>query len=54
MAVLSFYAEVLDEALPEHDPQETVFRLLVVRAGADRPAVERQSLDAADLFLSSG
>jgi DNA repair protein RecO (recombination protein O) len=29
MAVLSFFAEVLDEALPEHDPQETVFRLLV-------------------------
>jgi DNA repair protein RecO (recombination protein O) len=29
MAVLSFYAELLDEALPEHDPQETVFRLLV-------------------------
>jgi DNA repair protein RecO (recombination protein O) len=29
MTVLSFYAEVLDEALPEHDPQETVFRLLV-------------------------
>lgn len=29
MAVLSFYAEVLDQALPEHDPQETVFRLLV-------------------------
>lgn len=28
-AVLSFYAEVLDEALPEHDPQETVFRLLL-------------------------
>jgi DNA repair protein RecO (recombination protein O) len=28
MAVLSFFAEVLDEALPEHDPQETVFRLL--------------------------
>lgn len=28
MAVLSFYAEVLDEALPERDPQETVFRLL--------------------------
>jgi len=26
-AVLSFYAELLDEALPEHDPQETVFRL---------------------------
>src|ERR1700728_1168388 len=29
MAVLSFYAELLDEALPEKDPQETVFRLLV-------------------------
>jgi DNA repair protein RecO (recombination protein O) len=29
MAVLSFFAEVVDEALPERDPQETVFRLLV-------------------------
>ena len=29
IAVLSFYAELLDEALPEHDPQETVFRLLL-------------------------
>jgi len=29
MAVLSFYAEVLDEALPERDPQDAVFRLLV-------------------------
>jgi DNA repair protein RecO (recombination protein O) len=29
MTALSFYAEVLDEALPEHDPQETVYRLLV-------------------------
>jgi DNA repair protein RecO (recombination protein O) len=29
MAVLSLYAELLDEALPEHDPQETVFRLLL-------------------------
>ena len=28
LAVLSFYAELLDEALPERDPQETVFRLL--------------------------
>jgi DNA repair protein RecO (recombination protein O) len=28
-AVLSFYAEVLEEALPERDPQETVFRLLL-------------------------
>jgi DNA repair protein RecO (recombination protein O) len=29
MAVLSLYAELLDEALPEHDPQETTFRLLL-------------------------
>jgi DNA repair protein RecO (recombination protein O) len=29
VAVLSFYAEVLEESLPEHDPQETVFRLLL-------------------------
>ena len=29
MTVLSFYAEVLDEILPEHDPQDAVFRLLV-------------------------
>ena len=29
LTVLSFYAEVLEEGLPEHDPQETVFRLLV-------------------------
>lgn len=29
MAVLSFFAEVLDEALPERDPQDAVFRLLV-------------------------
>jgi DNA repair protein RecO (recombination protein O) len=29
LTVLSFFAEVLDEALPDHDPQETVFRLAV-------------------------
>lgn len=29
IAVLSFYAELLDESLPEHDPQETVYRLLM-------------------------
>ena len=29
MTVLSFFAEVIDQALPERDPQETVFRLLV-------------------------
>ena len=28
-AVLSFYAEVLEETLPEQDPQETVFRLML-------------------------
>jgi DNA repair protein RecO (recombination protein O) len=28
MTVLSFFAELLDEALPDHDPQQTVFRLL--------------------------
>jgi DNA repair protein RecO (recombination protein O) len=29
LMALSFFAEVLEEALPEHDPQETVFRLIV-------------------------
>jgi DNA repair protein RecO (recombination protein O) len=29
MAVLSLFAEVLDEALPEHDPQEAAFRLVL-------------------------
>jgi len=29
LTVLSLYAEVLEQALPEHDPQETVFRLIV-------------------------
>lgn len=28
LMVLSIYAEVLEQALPEHDPQETVFRLI--------------------------
>jgi DNA repair protein RecO (recombination protein O) len=39
MAVLSFFAEVIDEALPEHDPQETVFRLLL--AVLDQTTVEQ-------------
>src|SRR6202050_4127745 len=39
MAVLSLFAEVLDEALPEHDPQETVFRLLL--AVLDQTTVEQ-------------
>lgn len=29
LAVLSFYAEVLDETLPDHDPHETIFRLVL-------------------------
>jgi DNA repair protein RecO (recombination protein O) len=29
LTALSFYAELLDEILPEHDPQDTVFRLIV-------------------------
>jgi DNA repair protein RecO (recombination protein O) len=29
MAVLSFYAETIDQVLPEHDPQDAVFRLLL-------------------------
>ena len=29
MAVLSFYAEAIDQVLPEHDPQDAVFRLLL-------------------------
>jgi DNA repair protein RecO (recombination protein O) len=29
LTVLSFFAEVIDEALPERDPQDAVFRLLV-------------------------
>ena len=39
MAVLSFFAELLDEVLPERDPQETVFRLLL--AVLDQTTVEQ-------------
>jgi DNA repair protein RecO (recombination protein O) len=39
MTVLSFFAEVLDEALPDHDPQETIFRLLI--SVLDRTTVEQ-------------
>jgi len=45
LAVLSFYAELLDEALPEHDPQETVFRLLLSvleQTTVQQPAVQPQ------------
>jgi DNA repair protein RecO (recombination protein O) len=39
LAVLSFFAELLDEALPDHDPHETVFRLLL--AVLDLTSVEQ-------------
>jgi DNA repair protein RecO (recombination protein O) len=54
MAVLSFYAEVIDEALPERDPQATVFRLVAsvleqtnaIRAERDSPgAAQAQTAD---------
>jgi len=38
MTVLSFFAEVLDEALPDHDPQDTVFRLLLAVLEQTTPA----------------
>jgi DNA repair protein RecO (recombination protein O) len=38
LAILSFYAELLDEALPEHDPQESVFRLLLSVLAQTTPA----------------
>ncbi|UWZ82870.1 DNA repair protein RecO [Occallatibacter riparius] len=40
LGVLSFYAEVLEEALPERDPQETIFRLansVLEQTTAERP-----------------
>ena len=47
MAVLSFYAEVIDEALPERDPQDAVFRLLASvlehTAAAQSETVQQQS-----------
>ena len=53
MAVLSFFAEVLDEALPEHDPQETVFRLLVsVLEQTTVAESEMSAVDAAHLFFA--
>lgn len=39
LAVLSLYAEVLDEALPERDPHETIFRLTT--SVLDRTTVEQ-------------
>jgi DNA repair protein RecO (recombination protein O) len=47
MAVLSFYAEVLDEALPERDPQDAVFRLAAsvleqTHAGEEAPGAQKR------------
>jgi DNA repair protein RecO (recombination protein O) len=35
-AALAFYAEVLEEALPDHDPHEAVFRLVLAVLGHTR------------------
>jgi len=35
-AALAFFAEVLEETLPDHDPQDVVFRLLVAVLGHTR------------------
>ena len=35
-AALAFFAEVLEETLPDHDPQDAVFRLLVAVLGFTR------------------
>lgn len=48
MAVLSLYAEVLDEALPEHDPQDSVFRLV---AGVLELTTEQQPWMPLSYFL---
>lgn len=35
-AALAFYTEVLEEALPEHDPQDAIFRLTLAVVGQTR------------------
>jgi DNA repair protein RecO (recombination protein O) len=47
LAVLSFFAELLDESLPERDPQETVFRLLV--AVLDQMSIRQSAALAGEL-----
>ena len=44
-----FYAEVLEEMLPDHDPQDAIFRLLLAVLGAD---ALRPHLDAGHLLCS--
>ena len=46
-AALAFYAEVLEEAMPDHDPHEAVFRLMLAVLDHTRG---RSHLDAGDLF----
>ena len=58
LAVLSFLAELLDESLPERDPQETVFRLLVavleqLSIGAATPAAQTNESQQTDLTSST-
>lgn len=43
LAVLSFYAEVLDELLPEHDAQDAAFRLVVSVLGETTAAASETS-----------
>jgi len=43
MAVLSCYAELMDEALPEHDPQDAVFRLALAVFNETRAATSESS-----------
>jgi DNA repair protein RecO (recombination protein O) len=54
MAVLSFFAEVLDEALPEHDPQDAVFRLLVSVLEQTSASESRSAPPRANGPLASG
>ena len=53
LAVLSFFAELIDEALPEHDPQETVFRLIVSVLEQTNPAQTSAAQSIANTELSA-
>jgi DNA repair protein RecO (recombination protein O) len=52
LAVLSFFAELLDEALPEHDPQETIFRLLLAVLEQTTAQTTAQTADFAQPWMS--
>ena len=53
LAVLSFFAELIDEALPEHDPQETVFRLIVSVLEQTNPAQTSAAQSIANTEVSA-